>query len=131
VRNWALSSAGQIACDAITLAICGRYVPGIEMDRRGFVIALVVMSGVWIAMGLWLDSVMKGNADDPVDCLGILFAMAVSIPMLVLYPALADWATPHFNITSFWAYVVLVTVLGLVSVTYIRVFFKNAGLRGK
>jgi hypothetical protein len=63
----------------------------------------------------------------------VLLGMLVAIPLLVLYPAVADWLIPRFDITSVGSYVALLAVLSLVHWTSYRVLValgRTGGTRG-
>jgi hypothetical protein len=121
----------QVIDDACVLIFAWLVIPGIEMDGIGFVEALLVMSGVWIALGLFLDRANDRKRRGLPWHGRVLSGMLVSLPLLVFTPAVADLLVPGFDITSVGAYAAFVAVwwLSLAITWRIVTVFARAGGR--
>jgi hypothetical protein len=100
--------ASTVFCAAFGLIVCAQLLPGASMNRRGFLIALGIISLPQCGLGLYLDR-PAGTYTGRLGRFG--FGIFLLCVWIFAGPAVADWATPDFNIGGLWQYIVLVGVL--------------------
>jgi hypothetical protein len=130
-RGRAAGLVNTILCDAIGLVICGLFVPGIDVNWRGLLIAVAIIALPGQAMELYLDR-MSGKYTGRKPRLGRwATGFLGSTVWMVASPAVADWVTPDFNIAGAWQYLLLLSILLLVAIAYWRIVLFGKSLMAR
>jgi hypothetical protein len=92
------------------------------MNLQGLVIATAIVGLPQVALGLYMDS----NSSKYRQRESRLGRWAAGFTLATIWifagPALADWATPDFNIGGLWQYAVLIVVLFALAFALWRLF---------